>query len=56
MPSAFILFLLYFLPHWTLAAQSPRVLLLNSYHPQYQWTTELTRGVQDSLAETIHAE
>jgi len=32
------------------------VLLLNSYHPQYQWTDELTRGVKDSLALDIKPE
>jgi len=32
------------------------VLLLNSYHPQYQWTDELTQGVKDSLALTIKPE
>jgi diguanylate cyclase (GGDEF)-like protein len=39
------------------AAESlPRVLLLNSYHPQYQWTKELTRGVQETLASSIPME
>lgn len=38
------------------AVAAPRVLLLNSYHPQYRWTAELTRGVQDALAETVPEE
>lgn len=32
------------------------VLLLNSYHPQYEWTDELTRGVKESLALDIKSE
>ena len=32
------------------------VLLLNSYHPQYRWTEELTRGVQKTLDGTVAAE
>jgi diguanylate cyclase (GGDEF)-like protein len=32
------------------------VLLLNSYHPQYSWTSELTRGVQDVLLDRIYPE
>lgn len=38
------------------AAAAPRVLLLNSYHPQYRWTAELTRGVQDALASVVPEE
>jgi diguanylate cyclase (GGDEF)-like protein len=38
------------------AERLPRVLLLNSYHTQYQWTKELTRGVQETLASKIPAE
>lgn len=38
------------------AESLPRVLLLNSYHPQYQWTKELTRGVQETLASSIPME
>ncbi len=29
------------------------VLLLNSYHPQYAWSDELTRGVQDALEDIV---
>jgi signal transduction histidine kinase/CheY-like chemotaxis protein len=32
---------------------APRVLLINSYHPQFAWTAELTRGVQAALAHRI---
>lgn len=40
---------------------SPRVLLLNSYHPQYAWTDQLTKGVIEALStsianENIHVE
>jgi diguanylate cyclase (GGDEF)-like protein len=35
---------------------SANVLLLNSYHPQYKWTDELIRGVQDSLTVNIERE
>lgn len=38
------------------AEKSPRVLLLNSYHPQYKWTQELTRGVQETLVPSIPME
>ena len=34
----------------------PSVLLLNSYHPQYQWTHKLTQGVKDILGASISAE
>jgi len=42
-------------------AYSPRVLLLNSYHPQYAWTDQLTDGVVEALItsvpqENIHVE
>ncbi|MFT4626563.1 MAG: PAS domain S-box-containing protein [Myxococcota bacterium] len=30
-----------------------RVLMINSYHPQYEWTSELVRGVQDEFAGYI---
>ncbi|MER2490587.1 ABC transporter substrate binding protein [Catenovulum sediminis] len=33
-----------------------RVLLLNSYHPQYLWTEALTQGVKSELANLIEAE
>lgn len=42
------------------AAQSPLVLVLNSYHPQYTWTEELVRGVRHELKglppENLHIE
>ncbi|WDE06066.1 diguanylate cyclase [Thalassomonas viridans] len=38
------------------ADEPSKVLLINSYHPQYRWTAELTRGVQDVLAQQIPAE
>jgi signal transduction histidine kinase/CheY-like chemotaxis protein len=31
-------------------ADAPRVLVLNSYHPQYAWTEALVRGVREELA------
>jgi hypothetical protein len=31
------------------AAASPRVLLLNSYHPGYEWSDDEMRGVRDAL-------
>jgi len=42
-------------------AETPHVLLLNSYHPQYAWTDQLTKGVVAALAsdvdpENIHVE
>ncbi len=51
-----LFFLLWLAPFLTLAKDEPTVLLINSYHPQYQWTAELTRGVQDVLTASIHAE
>lgn len=33
-----------------------KVLLLNSYHPQYKWTQQITQGVQDTFATSISAE
>jgi len=38
------------------AEKGPRVLLLNSYHPQYSWTAKLTQGVQDVLAKQVPTE
>lgn len=40
---------------------APRVLLLNSYHPQFAWAAQLTLGVQQALAghipeENLHIE
>lgn len=35
---------------------SSSVLLLNSYHPQYRWTQQLTQGVQDALSDSIATE
>lgn len=40
---------------------TPRALLINSYHPQYAWTHQLTQGVVDALLysvapENIHVE
>jgi len=34
----------------------PRILLLNSYHAQYRWTADLTKGVQEELSSIIPAE
>jgi signal transduction histidine kinase/ActR/RegA family two-component response regulator len=34
----------------TAHADAPRVLVLNSYHPQYAWTEELIRGVRKELS------
>ncbi|MFC1503518.1 ABC transporter substrate binding protein [Pseudomonadota bacterium] len=56
MAAKLLFFLLWLTPFLTLAKDEPTVLLINSYHPQYQWTAELTRGVQDVLATSIHAE
>jgi signal transduction histidine kinase/CheY-like chemotaxis protein len=33
--------------------RAPHVLLLNSYHPQYEWTDDLVRGVRDELRGTL---
>jgi diguanylate cyclase (GGDEF)-like protein len=49
-------FLLLFMPFMTMAKNESSVLLINSYHPQYRWTSELTRGVQDVMATSIQAE
>lgn len=38
------------------AKQSANVLLLNSYHPQYRWTDELTHGVRDALHDAVATE
>ena len=38
------------------ADEQGKVLLINSYHPQYRWTAELTRGVQDTLAREVPPE
>lgn len=38
------------------ATNGATVLLLNSYHPQYKWTEELTRGVKDRLSDNIAPE
>ena len=35
---------------------SQKVLLLNSYHPQYKWTSELTKGVRDAISHDIQKE
>lgn len=53
MASKLLLFLMWLTPFLTLAKDEPVVLLINSYHSQYQWTTELTRGVQDVLSTSI---
>ncbi|WP_341503218.1 diguanylate cyclase [Gallaecimonas sp. GXIMD4217] len=50
--AAFILLMFLALP----ALAGPRVLLLNSYHPQYIWTAELTQGVRDGLAGRVAGE
>ena len=34
----------------------PRVLLIHSYHPQFAWTAELTRGVRDELSGLVAEE
>jgi signal transduction histidine kinase/ABC-type uncharacterized transport system substrate-binding protein len=36
-----------------LPASEPRVLVLNSYHPQYRWTERLVDGIRDELADTV---
>lgn len=47
----------YFLLNSSLLANDlPKVLLLNSYHPQYLWTQQLTKGVEDTLADTVPLE
>lgn len=38
------------------ATHGATVLLLNSYHPQYKWTDELTRGVKEALNDDIESE
>jgi diguanylate cyclase (GGDEF)-like protein len=49
-------FLLLFMPFMAMAKNESSVLLINSYHPQYRWTSELTRGVQDVMETSIQAE
>jgi len=47
---------LFILGYWLCHSQTyafSNVLLLNSYHPQYRWTAELTRGVEQALATDI---
>ncbi|WP_083651907.1 GGDEF domain-containing protein [Photobacterium proteolyticum] len=51
-----ILFLLFSLPLLAWSKEEPIVLLVNSYHPQYQWTTQQTQGIKDVLIDTVHAE
>ncbi|MCP3983425.1 MAG: response regulator [bacterium] len=36
-------------PEW----DAPRVLILNSYHPQYEWTELLVRGVREGLIDRV---
>lgn len=45
------LLLLLFISSFSMAGQ--KVLLLNSYHPQYQWTQENNRGIQQALSSHI---
>ncbi|MCP4007617.1 MAG: response regulator [bacterium] len=33
--------------------EAPRVLVLNSYHPQYEWTARLVNGVREGLSDTV---
>lgn len=56
MTTKLLVFLLLFMPFMTMAKNESTVLLINSYHPQFRWTSELTRGVQDVLATSIQAE
>ena len=32
------------------------MLLINSYHPQYQWTNQQNQGIKDVLMDAVHAE
>ncbi|MCR8922616.1 diguanylate cyclase [Dasania sp. GY-MA-18] len=56
MPYQCLILLLLFIISCNPALGSNKVLLLNSYHPQYAWTEELTRGVRDALAKDIAQE
>jgi len=38
------------------ADHGKKVLLINSYHPHYQWTDDITRGVVDALASVVPPE
>jgi diguanylate cyclase (GGDEF)-like protein len=38
------------------ALANDKILLLNSYHPQYKWTSELTNGVRDAISNDIKPE
>ncbi|MDX1300960.1 ABC transporter substrate binding protein [Photobacterium sp.] len=51
-----LFFLLWLAPFLTMAKDEPKVLLINSYHSQYPWTAELTRGIQDVLTTSIPVE
>ena len=50
------LLLLLLITSANLVQASSKVLLLNSYHPQYTWTEELTHGVRNALAKDIAQE
>ncbi|RWX57425.1 ABC transporter substrate binding protein [Photobacterium chitinilyticum] len=51
-----LLFFLWFTPLLASARDEPVVLLINSYHPQYQWTSQLTQGIKDVLITSVSTE
>jgi len=56
MATKILLLLLCFTPLLASAKDEPVVLLINSYHPQYQWTSQQTQGIKDVLTSSVHAE
>ena len=51
-----LLLILCFISSGVNAEKGSRVLLLNSYHPQFSWTAKLTQGVQDTLEKHVPTE
>ncbi|MGF1716870.1 diguanylate cyclase [Photobacterium chitinilyticum] len=56
MATKILLFLLCLTPLLASARDEPIVLLINSYHPQYQWTSQQTQGIKDVLISSVSTE
>lgn len=48
-----VIMLILLLTHANDGFAGQKVLLINSYHPQYEWTAELTRGVSEQLTSSM---
>ena len=51
-----VVFILFTSSFFAAAKDAPRVLILNSYHPQYLWTEQLTKAVESTLQGEIPVE